>query len=132
MHYERRVFADDVLQCPCGRRSVIAVVANEDDEPNETEGDGRWMQIGDAMTFSIALHVDRKKDFSRQDGVLTDGTLSGIGSNADGTIWTWTLAPILIRKFQRRRLPVLPDEPRDSSTRPTGKAKHVLPRRRWK
>ena len=29
MHYEKRVFADDVLQCPCGgRRSVVSFVAD--------------------------------------------------------------------------------------------------------
>ncbi len=105
---------------------------DEDDEPDETEGDGRWMQIGDAMTFSIAHHDDRKKDFSRQDGVLTNDTLSGIGSNADGDIWTWSLGSIPIEEFERDTLPALPDEPSDSSTRSTPKRKHVLPRRRWK
>ncbi len=103
----------------------------ESDEPDQTNGDGRWMQIGEAMCFSIALHDDRKKDYSRQDGVLTGEHLGGIGSNADGQIWTWALVPVKPADFARARLPDL-DEPKDSKHRDTGKAKHLLPRRRWK
>ena len=101
------------------------------DEPDQVNGDGRWMQIGDALCFSIALHDDRKKDFSRQDGVLTGKRLGGIGSNADGKIWTWTLAPIKLAEFEDDELPDL-DKPQDSKQRDTGKTKHLLPRRRWK
>jgi uncharacterized protein (TIGR02996 family) len=104
----------------------------EGDPIDEVSGDGSWMQIGDAVTFSIALHDNLKKDFSRQDGVLTDNALSGIGSNADGKIWTWSLAPVAVETFRQDILPSLPDEPKDSSSRATKKSKHVLPRRRWK
>ncbi len=110
-------------------------VGDTSDEPDEVNGDGNWMQIGDALSFSIALHDDRKKDFSRQDGVLTPGKkerLGGIGSNADGQIWTWTLAPVKIAEFDEAELPELPDKPHDSKSRETGRDKHLLPRRRWK
>jgi uncharacterized protein (TIGR02996 family) len=102
------------------------------DEPDAERGDGKWMQLGDAMTFSIALHDDPKKDFSRQDGVLTGDLLGGIGSNSDGQIWTWSLAPVPIKKFRADRLPILPSKPKDSASHASGKDKHVLPRRRWK
>lgn len=105
------------------------------DEPDTEHGDGYWIQIGDAMAFSIALHDNRKKDFSRQDGVLTPPgkkpRLAGIGSNADGTIWTWKLAPVKRSDFEDNELPELPDKPKDSTQRSTDKKKHLLPKRRW-
>ncbi len=106
------------------------------DEPDTKHGDGSWIQIGDAMAFSIALHDNRKQDFSRQDGVLTPGGKqprpSGIGSNADGAIWTWKLAPVKLAAFDAAELPELPDKPKDSSQRSTDKKRHLLPKRRWK
>ncbi len=105
------------------------------DPPDTEHGDGYWIQIGDAMAFSITLHDNRKKDFSRQDGVLTPGTkkarIAGIGSNADGAIWTWKLAPVKLAAFADDELPELPDNPKDSSQRSTDKKKHLLPKRRW-
>ncbi len=111
-------------------------IGDESDPPDEVNGDGNWMQIGDAVAFSIALHDNRKKDFSRQDGVLTPGkkrdTLGGIGSNADGQIWTWTLAPLELADFEAELMPDLPAKPRDSKQRSTDNHKHLLPKRRWK
>jgi uncharacterized protein (TIGR02996 family) len=103
------------------------------DPPDVENGDGYWVQIGDVMAFSISKHDNRKKDFSRQDGVLAakKARLEGIGSNSDGQIWTWKLAPIEADEFDDDELPELPDKPKDSSMRQTDKAKHLLPKRRW-
>lgn len=109
-------------------------VGDTSDPPDTEHGDGAWMQIGDAMTFSIALHDNRKKDFSRQDGVLdvAGERLAGIGSNSDGQIWTWTLAPVAIDLFEEAEMPEVADEPKDSKSRDTEKGKHLLPKRRWR
>lgn len=116
-----------------GRLLFLQGEAGDSSDPvDEERGDGNWMQIGDAMAFSIALYDDRKKDFSRQDGVLTGKTLGGVGSNADGQIWTWTLARVPAETFRADELPILPSKPKDSASRSTGQAKHVLPKRRWK
>lgn len=101
------------------------------DKPDLEHGDGTWMQIGDAIAFSIARHDNRNKDFSRQDGVLTGKRLAGIGSNSDGQIWTWKLAPVKQALFDGDEIPELPDKPKDSSSRTTNKNKHLLPKRRW-
>jgi uncharacterized protein (TIGR02996 family) len=103
-----------------------------EDEPDESpteDGDGTWMQIGDAVTFSIKHFKDARKDFSRQDGVLQAEVMFGLGSNADGEAWRWELHQ-LDRSVFDGDLPELPDEPADTESKEATEGA-LLPKRRW-
>jgi hypothetical protein len=49
----------------------------------DSEGDGRWIQIGDAMAFSVA-------GYSKYEGLVGEG----IGSDTDQWTFGWTMIPI--------------------------------------
>ncbi len=100
-----------------------------DEMATDALGDGTWMQIGHALTFSIQNIDARTEDYSRHDGVVFGDRMRGIASDINGGFWSWGLAPTdPANAFGP--LPELPETPIDSD-RSTTIAHDALPERRW-